>query len=408
MPGGGGTIQNEAAPRGPSSPEEQAASRLAIQQANITGQAGKLTLIDPRVQLATFDTAGQAIKKRIADINAQLDNPRNWGVLEANTTSRWNLLQDQLAAETANLNEHEASRPLLEKQAARVESQEALNARVQARISDFLDKGLSVTPEDEKFIREKYEASIAGLKSQLPGLLQDTATTRGLNPTDVPVMQSVAGPLAGGIAGLQSEAASALLNQANANRALFTGVNQFQQGMDLSNRQVQLGLSAENPSANLTGIFSNLRGGMSGSNTSRTYGAGDYISMTGQGAAGIGLGAYGLSKAGLFGAGGGAGGMAVYGGTESFVPFTGGYLAAPAAGACWIAEAIYGANAPETSVIRWWLNTRFVKQPMGRVVMTLYSRYGRWIAQYARRWAWLRRILRPVFDVALRRGLAAG
>lgn len=404
MPGGDVKVQEDKTPLS-AKPQETAAFGEAYQQAVTSGQAGRNALLDPRTQLATAQAQRDQIGRQIGILQGQLDDANqqatwNWGDIR-NVQERQRLLPQQILAEQSKLSTLDASIPAWERQAAQLTKQEAVNAGITSRISDYLEKGLSVSPEEEKFIREKYEAGIAGLKSQLPGLLQNTATTRGLNQTDVPVMQSVAGPLAGGIAGLQSEAASSLISQANANRALFTGINQFQQGLDLSNRQLQAGLAGQNPAANLTGIFSNLRGQQGGSDTQRQYGAADYISMTGQGAGGVGLGLYGLGASGLLG-----GGTAATTGTSSSAAL-GAYGGSMAMG-CWIAEVIYGIDAPETGVIRWWLNTHFAKQPVGRVVMALYRRYGQQVASYIQQWPWLRYVLRPVFNLALKRALVVG
>jgi hypothetical protein len=71
---------------------------------------------------------------------------------------------------------------------------------------------------------------------------------------------------------------------------------------------------------------------------------------------------------------------------------------------CWIAAALYGGwDDPRTIDVRRWLNTEFVKQPIGRMVMKLYLRFGERIAEAVKRSAVVRAILRPLFDLALRK-----
>jgi hypothetical protein len=74
---------------------------------------------------------------------------------------------------------------------------------------------------------------------------------------------------------------------------------------------------------------------------------------------------------------------------------------------CWIAAALYGGwDDPRTIDVRHWLNTEFVKQPIGRAVMKLYLRFGERIAEMVKRSAVVRAILRPLFDLALRKARA--
>jgi len=70
---------------------------------------------------------------------------------------------------------------------------------------------------------------------------------------------------------------------------------------------------------------------------------------------------------------------------------------------CWIAAAVYdGWLDPRTVLVREWLSTEFIRRPIGRLVMALYARHGRQVAEAVKRHAWLRRVFRPLFDSALR------
>ena len=71
---------------------------------------------------------------------------------------------------------------------------------------------------------------------------------------------------------------------------------------------------------------------------------------------------------------------------------------------CWIAQAIYGEYDIRTHMVRQWLNVEYTRTRAGRAVMTVYRKIGRQIAPFVRgpvRW-----VLKPLFDVALRRALA--
>jgi hypothetical protein len=69
---------------------------------------------------------------------------------------------------------------------------------------------------------------------------------------------------------------------------------------------------------------------------------------------------------------------------------------------CWVAAEIYGGwYEPRTVAVRQWLNTEFVKQPLGRTVMAVYRKTGRQVAWFVHRSSLLRKMLKPLFDKAL-------
>lgn len=65
---------------------------------------------------------------------------------------------------------------------------------------------------------------------------------------------------------------------------------------------------------------------------------------------------------------------------------------------CWIAEAIYGVDAPETHLLRYWLNHVWNQTFIGSQVLKLYRRFGQRIAKMK-----YVRILKPLFDMGVRR-----
>lgn len=72
-------------------------------------------------------------------------------------------------------------------------------------------------------------------------------------------------------------------------------------------------------------------------------------------------------------------------------------------GPCWVAAAIYGDESPEFLAAR-----RFVVERwQGRIanaVRWLYLRIGPWLGQKTRQHSTLRRLFRPLFDIAVRKG----
>ena len=65
--------------------------------------------------------------------------------------------------------------------------------------------------------------------------------------------------------------------------------------------------------------------------------------------------------------------------------------------ACWIAEAIYGVDAPETHALRAYVNIYLPTKWWGRPIVAFYRRFGQRIAKSRL----LCRLLKPLFDAAL-------
>ena len=249
--------------RGAATGEEQAFGGIALGQANEAAQASKNALYDPRTRLANLENEKQQIRDRIANYKNDLYNYIETGDAsragDVAAINRRSSIPGLIAQEEGNLRSLDALKPQLEQQASRLGEQEGLNLRVQKRLDDFISgRDIGVSPQEQALITQG-----------ISGISQDVATTRGLNRTDVPVMQAIAPTVA-----------SSLLAQANANRSLFTGINQFQQGMDLSGRQLQAGLSGQNPAANLTGVYAGLRPSSFSTSTQQGYGGLDYVNAT--------------------------------------------------------------------------------------------------------------------------------
>jgi hypothetical protein len=91
--------------------------------------------------------------------------------------------------------------------------------------------------------------------------------------------------------------------------------------------------------------------------------------------------------------------------TMGFLGSLAGAAAKPFAFGCWIAEAIYGVDDMRTHIVRAWLNDVYSHTFIGGVVMWLYRRFGRGAARMVERSAFLRWILKPLFDRALAHAL---
>jgi hypothetical protein len=69
---------------------------------------------------------------------------------------------------------------------------------------------------------------------------------------------------------------------------------------------------------------------------------------------------------------------------------------------CWVAAAIYGDDSREFVLARRWIRDEW-QGPVADVVRRLYVIVGPHAAPYVRRWPWLRSLLKPLFDVAVRK-----
>jgi hypothetical protein len=65
---------------------------------------------------------------------------------------------------------------------------------------------------------------------------------------------------------------------------------------------------------------------------------------------------------------------------------------------CWIAEALYGVDAPRTLLVRAWLAEAYDRKCRGSFLIGLYARYGRTIAALIRSGRVPGRLFVPLFD----------
>jgi hypothetical protein len=71
---------------------------------------------------------------------------------------------------------------------------------------------------------------------------------------------------------------------------------------------------------------------------------------------------------------------------------------------CWIAEVIYGVDAPRTQLVRAWLCECYERrEPWSVVVVPLYRRFGQRIAAFLQYCPVFKTVFRPLFDLGVRR-----
>lgn len=71
---------------------------------------------------------------------------------------------------------------------------------------------------------------------------------------------------------------------------------------------------------------------------------------------------------------------------------------------CWIAEALWSPDAPEVTVLRYWLNEVWQHESViGAAVIALYRRFGRRVASWVKRSPVVAAVFRPLFECGLRR-----
>ena len=271
--------------RGPATPEEQAFASLSL------SQAGKALLNydmaqSPLLRAKTIDQRLAAAEDLVNRTNARqralYDEVS--GSTGAGGWTAERVAENQQLAQTAKdagsaWSQLQGEKQILPGQVQEAEGTQRVSNLAAGRLEDYLSgKDIGVSAQEQALITQG-----------ISGISQDVATTRGLNRTDVPVMQAIAPAVS-----------NALLQQANANRSLFTGINQFQQGMGLSQQQLQSGLAGQNPAANLTGVYAGLRPSSFSTNTQQGYGGLDYVNATANILKGGGAAATGGADAGLW------------------------------------------------------------------------------------------------------------
>ena len=285
--GGGGesTDTNQVTDRGPAQAGESIGTGQSILQSLLATDLGRAGGVDPRIRLATMDKQRDELTSQLALAQQRYDE--NKGALGTNPQARGNMdaYFMQMSGLRQQIADLDASKSVLTEQAASGQQGVDVAKQFLSKLSSGLTTGNFVDP-----------AEMDAMRTAASGLSQDVATTRGLNRSDVPVMQAIAPTLA-----------SMWLGQQNANKAFYTGAQQFNQGLGLQSNQMNL--SATNPGLGLASVYSGLRGSnLTG--TSDTQKRPSSLEIMGGVIGGIqGLGAAGASAYGAPGLTGGGGFM---------------------------------------------------------------------------------------------------
>ena len=281
MSGGGNsndTGQNVV--KGPPEAFETIGSGQSVFQSLMANELLRRGTTDPRVLAATQD-------KRIVELQQQYENARTQ--YDVNVRQAGIAPQDQTYA---NIEAYRSKMDALRQQIIDAEASKAsvletsgLYQKGQDVASQFLDRlGTGLTTGN--FVDPAEEAA---MRTAMSGISQDVATTRGLNRSDVPVMQAIAPTLA-----------SMWLGQQNTNKAFYTGAYQANQGLGLQANQGLM--SVNNPGLGLSSVYSGLRSSnMTGTeNLQKRPGGLDYFTGIAGGLKGLGQAAAGGKEAGFF------------------------------------------------------------------------------------------------------------
>ena len=283
--GGSSTDTNQVTERGAAQASESIGAGQSIIQSLLATDLGRAGGVDPRIRLATMDKQREELTSQMALAQQRYDE--NQSALGRNPQARGNMdaYFMQMSGLRQQLADLDASKALLTEQAGTTQQGVDVAKQFLSKLSSGLTTGDFVDPAER-----------AAMTTAASGLSQDVATTRGLNRTDVPVMQAIAPTLA-----------SMWLQQQNTNKAFYTGAYQANQGLGL--QQNQMNLSTTNPGLGLASVYSSLRGSnVTGtSDTQNRPGGMDYAKGIISGIQG--LGAAGASAYGAPGINGGGGFM---------------------------------------------------------------------------------------------------
>ena len=279
MSGGGNSNDTgQAVDKGPAQAGESIGTGQSILQALLATDLGRAGGVDPRIRLATMDKQREELNSQLALAQQRYDE--NKSALDRNPQARGNMdaYFMQMSGLRQQLADLDASKSVLTEQAASGQQGVDVAKQFLSKLSSGLTTGNFVDP-----------AEMDAMRTAASGLSQDVATTRGLNRSDVPVMQAIAPTLA-----------SMWLGQQNANKAFYTGAQQFNQGLGLQSNQ--MGLNATNPGLGLASVYSGLRSSNTTgtSNTQNRPGAMQYLETAGKLAQGLGQGAAGGKEAGFW------------------------------------------------------------------------------------------------------------
>src|SRR3990167_6481558 len=182
------TKSSQTVERGPAGPQELAAGDIALRQASQSLDLFGQATTDPRLLAGTIDAriqekevAIQRAKDRLAFLEAPYAQ-YGTGPNFTNQEEQVATAQSQLDSATAALRGLQAQKAIVPEQLKEYESTQRVRNLATSRLEDFLaGRDIGVSAEERALITQG-----------ISGISQDVATTRGLNRSDVPVMQAVA------------------------------------------------------------------------------------------------------------------------------------------------------------------------------------------------------------------------
>ena len=184
--------------RGAATPQEIAFGNMGLSQSALALANMSSATQNPLLLQKTISSQLQAQQREVDEANTKIQDISNrlsWGYTIPNATEQIATLEQQRKNGLAALDQLRGQKELLPEQVKQYESQQGISNAANQRLQAFLTgKDIGVSDEERALITQG-----------ISGISQDVATTRGLNRTDVPVMQAIAPTVA-----------SALLNQANA------------------------------------------------------------------------------------------------------------------------------------------------------------------------------------------------
>ena len=264
--GGSSTDTNTQTDRGTANSAESIGTGQSILQSIAATGYLRGGASDPRVQAATLDTQKEELSKQLALAQQRYDE--NLSAIGTNPAARGNVdaLFSQMSGLRQQMADLDASKSVIMQNAGITQQAVDIAKQFGNRLQTGLETGNFVDP-----------AEMDAMRTAASQLSQDVATTRGLNRTDVPVMQAIAPTLA-----------SMWLGQQNTNKAFYTGALQANQGLGLQANQGLMNVN--NPGLGISSVNAGVRGSnVTGtSNTQNRPGGLDYLNATSNLAQGVG------------------------------------------------------------------------------------------------------------------------
>jgi hypothetical protein len=266
--------------------------------------------------------------------------------------------------ELRNLQLQEFKRQLAERQQFEASPTFALQKQVEEKALQNIMARLTgqapvLAPEEQQRLDEIFGATQRQGEEDLARFAQEQAGARGLRRSDSPIFNETLRQRRLFGENLAAQKSAAALNLGDRSTLFNQTLKDFQQGL------------REQSALNRQGLLLDFSRGLFGERLAQ----GTKISRGFQSGFDVGL-----SGSDIGGLAGGIGALA-----------------------CWIAASIYGFGTPEFFAARHWIMEEW-QGSMADAVRWVYRAIGPWLAPKVRQHRWLRAVLKPLFDIAVRRG----